>query len=215
MKFCLSIILFFLTNHHGIAEDGQIFIGHFSTGKMQHWETKVFSGQTFYNIELLDQRHVLKATSQSSASGLVKKQRVDLHKTPYLNWSWRIDNRLAAINEQSKEGDDYAARIYVVIDGGWTFWQTKAVNYVWSSNSKKGKVWFNAFAGESAMMLALRSNDDKLQTWYHEKRNILVDLKQLFGEEYSLIDAIAIMTDTDNSKSHATAYYGDIYFSAN
>ena len=62
------------------------------------------------------------------------------------------------------------------------------------------------------MMLALRSSGDQTSTWYTEKRNILADLKQLFGEDIHTIDAVAIMTDTDNAKGKATAYYGDIYF---
>ncbi|MDY6839762.1 MAG: DUF3047 domain-containing protein, partial [Thermodesulfobacteriota bacterium] len=36
----------------------------------------------------------------------------------------------------------------------------------------------------------------------------------LFGEEIQTIDAVALMTDTDNGKGEMTAFYGDIYFSA-
>jgi hypothetical protein len=77
----------------------------------------------------------------------------------------------------------------------------------------KGKIWPNAFAGDNAMMIAIRSIKDPIGTWFSEKRNILTDLKQVFGKDYRYIDAIAIMTDTDNAKGRATAYYGDIYFS--
>ena len=63
------------------------------------------------------------------------------------------------------------------------------------------------------MMIALRSSADQTGTWYAEKRNILADLKQFVGEDIRYIDAVAIMTDTDNSNSKATTYYGDIYFS--
>ncbi|MCK5191432.1 MAG: DUF3047 domain-containing protein, partial [Methylococcales bacterium] len=96
----------------------------------------------------------------------------------------------------------------------WAFWKTKALNYVWVGNTVKGTIWPNAFAGNSAMMLAIRSSDDKTHTWYQEKRNILRDLKQQFGTDIRYIDAVAIMTDTDNGNGDATAYYGDIYFSA-
>jgi hypothetical protein len=158
---------------------------------------------------------VLKAESTQNASGLFKEQHIDLYKTPYLNWSWRIDTRLGNLNEQEKSGDDYAARVYVVIDGGWTFWNTKAINYVWASNTAKGEIWPNAFAGDHAMMIALRSVDDPLYTWQTEKRNILQDLQQLYGDRIRYIDAVAIMTDTDNAKGKATAFYADIYFTEN
>jgi hypothetical protein len=102
----------------------------------------------------------------------------------------------------------------VVIDGGLAFWRKKALNYVWASTSPKGKFWPNAFAGEHVMMIALRSYEDRTAVWYEEKRNILEDLRKQFGEDISTIDAVAIMTDTDNAGGRATAYYGDIFFSA-
>ncbi len=188
-------------------------IGAFSDGKIADWQHKEFKGKTHYKIIQLDNKKVLQAKSNASASGLFKEQRIDLNKTPYLNWSWRIENRLGNLNEQEKSGDDYAARIYVVINGGLLFWNTRAINYVWSANMAKGKIWPNAFAGDNAMMISIRSIEDPKDTWVTEKRNVLNDLKQVYGKDYQYIDAIAIMTDTDNAKGRATAYYGDIYFS--
>ena len=36
-----------------------------------------------------------------------------------------------------------------------------------------------------------------------------------FGSEPPPVSAIAIMTDSDNTGSSLTSYYGDIYFSSN
>jgi hypothetical protein len=197
------------------AAGDKLMIGSFSSGSLDHWEPKGFKGQTKYHLIDLAGTSVLKAESADSASGLFKEQRIDLQKTPVMNWRWRIENRLGNINEQSKSGDDYAARVYVVISGGLTFWRTKAINYVWAGTSPKGKIWPNAFAGNHAMMIALRSSSDQSGVWYTEKRNIFADLKQQFGEDIRYIDAVAIMTDTDNAHGKVTAYYGDIYFSKN
>lgn len=193
----------------------KLMIGNFSAGSLAQWQSKAFKGQTQYQLENLGDTSALKAESNGSASGLYKEQRIDLRKTPVLNWRWRIENRLGNLNEQSKSGDDYAARVYVVISGGMAFWRTRAINYVWASTSPKGKIWPNAFAGTHAMMIALRSSSDPAGTWCSEKRNILSDLKQQFGEDFTHIDAVAIMTDTDNAQGKVTAYYGDIYFSQN
>lgn len=187
----------------------------FSNAQLADWQHKEFKGKTQYKIVRLGKLHVLQAQSHGTASGLVKKQKIDLTKTPYLNWRWRIENRLGNFNEQTKSGDDYAARIYIVISGGMFFWKTKAINYVWSANSEKGAIWPNAFAGKHAMMIAVRSAQDPIKTWVTEKRNIASDLNEIYGEDFQYSDAIAIMTDTDNTNSRATAYYGDIYFSAN
>ena len=198
----------------------KLMIGSFSSGSLDNWEAKEFKGQTSYKLVDLAGTRVLKAESAGSASGLFNEQRIDLHKTPVMNWRWHIENRLGNdINEQVKSGDDYAARVYVIASGGAAFWQTKAINYVWSSTSPVGNVWPNpyAYAGATGkmMMIALRSSTDQPGTWYSEKRNILTDLKHQFGEEIRYIDAVAIMTDTDDSHGKATAYYGDIYFSKN
>lgn len=189
-------------------------IGSFSTEGISTWRSKEFKGKTQYQISLLDGQRVLKAESDAAASGLVSEKRIDLYKTPVMNWRWRIENRLGKLNEQAKSGDDFAARVYVVVSGGLVFWNTKAINYVWSSTSPKDKTWPNPFAGDHAMMLAVRSASDKTGTWYTEKRNVRDDFKKLNGEEIQYIDAVAIMTDTDNAKGKVRAYYGDIYFTA-
>ena len=214
-------VFFFITNFFSISiqadEIGDsLIIGYFSSGTVAHWESKKFKGQTKYELVDLEGTQVLKAESVDSASGLFKQQRIDLHYTPVMNWRWRIENRLGDnINEQAKSGDDYAARVYVIISGGLAFWRTRAINYVWASASPKGKVWPNAFAGNHAMMIALRSSSDQTGTWYTEKRNILADLKQQFGDVQPYIDAVAIMTDTDNTHGTVTSYFGDIYFTKN
>ncbi len=216
MKILFLGLVFILNSNLAFSESNHTLqIGKFSSNTMDQWKNKVFSGNTNYQIVKLDNDHVLKAESHSSASGLFKEQKIDLHKTPFLNWRWRIEKRLGKSDEQNKSGDDYSARLYVVVDGGWAFWKTKAINYVWASNTAKDTVWPNAFAGSNAMMIAIRSNDDKTGTWYQEKRNILLDLKRQFGSDIRYIDAVALMTDTDNAKGNAISYYGDIYFSKN
>ena len=199
-----------------------VYIAQFNTDKLSDWESKSFVGETQYQIVDKDSQKFLKAMSNNSASGLAKKVTIDLLKTPYLNWTWQINNKLPGLDEQSKSGDDYAARIYVVIDGGWKIWQTKALNYVWSSNQIEGAIWDNAFAPNNAKMIAVNGRDAKTNTWIVEKQNVYLDLIAQYGDKgsdsdnqkaYRFIDALAIMTDTDNSQLQATAHYGDIYFS--
>ncbi|WP_417698403.1 DUF3047 domain-containing protein [Psychromonas sp.] len=198
-------------------------ISAFANNGLANWEEESFEGQSTYNIVKYGQRTVLKAESNNSASGLVLKKRVDLLKTPYIQWDWLTTSKLSGLNEQAKPGDDYVARIYVVIDGGFAVWSSKCLSYVWSSNQAQGTVWNNAFIGDRVRMIAVRGEQDNINQWYQEKRNVYQDLIDQFGDKgseqknqkaYRYIDVIAIMTDTDNSGRQAESYYGDISFSA-
>lgn len=213
MKRLFTALLLMILAIYNLPAEPKLLLGEFSYNRLDGWKNKSFKGETRYRLQTLDGVVVLKADSHAAASGLFKEQRIDLEQTPFLNWSWRIADRLSGLNEQSKAGDDYAARIYVVVKGGLAFWRTKAVNYVWASNTVKDAVWPNAFAGDHAMMLALRGPEAALNVWYNEKRNVRADLQKLFGEDLRTIDAVALMTDTDNSGGQVSAFYGDIWFS--
>jgi hypothetical protein len=211
MPYFLGLLLALVMQN--LAAGPRVMLGEFSHNQLNGWEQKSFKGETRYQIQILGSVTVLKADSHDAGSGLFKEQRIDLEQTPFLNWSWRIANRLTGLNEQSKTGDDYAARIYVLVKGGLAFWQTKAINYVWAGNTAKDTIWPNAFAGDHAMMVAVRGQEAPLNEWQSEKRNVGADLKKLFGEDIRTIDAVALMTDTDNSHGQVSAFYGDIWFS--
>lgn len=190
----------------------QIHIGRFSNHDLSGWKEKSFVGNTQYSLSQEDNKAVLKAHTAGTASGMFHEIDIDLNKTPYLNWSWKIDNTYQGNNERSKDGDDYPARIYVVVSGGLFFWNTRAINYVWSSNQTTGTSWNNAYTN-NAKMIAVRSGNGQTGCWLTEKRNVREDLKQLFGEDISKIHGVAIMSDSDDHGQSATAYYGDIFFS--
>jgi len=190
-----------------------LLVGGFESGDLSGWEVKEFKGKTDYSIAYVEARKVLVAKSSAAASAMLRKIEVDLEKTPWLNWTWRIDDTLGPLNERTREGDDYPARVYVVISGGMFFWKTRALNYVWSNNQPVGSSWPNAYTS-NAVMLALQSGRKHRGKWISEKRNVRDDLKRLLGGDSARIDAVAIMTDTDNGGGKVVAYYGDIYFTS-
>ena len=142
------------------AMSDRVDIGQFSSGSLSGWEGKSFVGETEYNIEQSEGQSVLIARSSGSASGLGRKITIDLTKTPFVNWSWKVERGLPELDETSKSGDDYAARLYVVKSGGALIWNTKALNYVWSGSQSKDTVWPNAFKPKNAIMLAARGAED-------------------------------------------------------
>ncbi|GGQ18866.1 DUF3047 domain-containing protein [Shewanella litoralis] len=211
LSFLLCVSAQAVTNLTALSEQG-----------IEQWQAKEFSGKSIYSVEQYKGQMALKAISQNSASGLVLEKKIDLIATPYLNWSWLVEQTLSPLDERSKAGDDFVARVYVVIDGGFMVWNTKSLNYVWSSNQDKGLVWNNAFAGSSVKMMSVRGQQSQRGQWYEEQRNVYQDLIDTFGDKgsqkanrkaYQYIDIIAIMTDTDNSGKDAETYYGDLFFS--
>ena len=196
----------------------RLMVGDFSSGSLRGWEEKVFNGTTRYQIVELavndKTTRVLRAESQASASGRVREISIDLTKTPVLHWSWCVEKSLDNLDEQTKSGDDYAARIYVVVSGGLAFWKTRSLNYVWASKMPVGSYWPNAYAKNNVIMVAQQSGHRNAGQWHRQKTNIRDDFKRYFGKDIETIDAVAIMTDTDDSGQHVTAWYGDIFFSA-
>ena len=216
IKYAIGSASLLIAANYSMATDDTILVGNFSAGDLSHWEPETFAGKTVtrYSLAGTKGNYTLRADSDQSASGLIRKIKIDLSKTPYLNWSWRVDQVLENSNEQDKKGDDFAARIYIVISGGLAFWRTRALNYVWASNTARNSKWTNPFAGENVIMLALRTGAEDNNIWQQEKRNLKTDLKAAFGETITRIDAIALMTDTDNTETTVIAYYGNIFFSA-
>jgi hypothetical protein len=128
-----------------------------------------------------------------------------------LGWSWKIDHAIQGGNENTKAGDDYAARVYVLFSGSF-FWQTRAINYIWANQMQKGKAIPNAYTS-NAMMVTVESGQEKAGQWLSEESDILQDYRHLFGGDPGEASAIAIMTDTDNTGGSAEAWYGDITLS--
>jgi hypothetical protein len=217
------LLLLFLLCLGSIQASADINLTSIGEGGILAWEKEVFDGETIYETSVLGGTPALKATSNDAASGLLLKQPIDLLETPYLNWSWLITQYLPFTDERAKAGDDFAARVYVVIEGGFFVWNTKSVTYVWSSSQETGESWGNPFAESNVKMISVRGKDDNLNQWYHEKRNVYQDLIAMFGDKgsdeanlkaYRYIDVVALMTDTDNSGASAESYYGDILFSS-
>ncbi|MDC0534874.1 DUF3047 domain-containing protein [Francisellaceae bacterium] len=210
MKRLILIILFFVASLVFATDKIEIW-GH-QSHNLSEWEVRKFNGQTSYQSIDENGLYIIKATSQDSASGLYKNVDINLNEFPLLHWRWKIKSKLPHTNERSKQGDDFAARVYVIASTGIFFWNKKVICYVWSNSESKNTSWNNPYTGSRVKEYAIRSGQDKTNTWYAEVRNIKEDFNKLFGTEIDEINDIAIMTDTDNTHSSATAWYAGIYF---
>ncbi|MGK4475163.1 DUF3047 domain-containing protein [Aeromonas molluscorum] len=178
------------------------------------WSEKSFHGHTRYSEVEDEGSMVLRAEADGSASGKFLERTIDLNKTPIMSWRWKVAALTSGqTDERSKAGDDYPARLYLVVKRGLFGLSSKAINYVWSAHQPVGSHWPNAFT-EQAIMLSVESGPAHAGQWISYQRDVRADLARLLGEPIDQIDSIAIMTDSDNGGGRATAWYGDIRFSA-
>ena len=187
--------------------------GDFPDPSLEGWRLHSFNGQTRYEIVDADGAKVLKASSNDSASLLYKEKVIPIKDTPWIEWTWRVENTLGPVVEHTRAGSDYPGRVTVIIQTGFLPWDNTSVSYVWSSSSEKGTHWESPFT-DKAIMVAVESGDENLGKWKNERRNVVKDFKTLLGLDIEQLDAFAVMTDSDNSDKAATAYFGNISFSA-
>lgn len=187
--------------------------GGFPDATLDGWKERAFAGNSTYQLVSTSVGGVLKGSSDGTASVLYKEESVNVGKTPWLDWSWQVQNTLAPINEQTKQGDDFPARLYVVVRTGLLPWNTVAINYVWSSTTEQGSHWPSPYT-EKSVMVAVKSGTEGLNEWQYERRNVVEDFKTYFNMDIDEIDGYAVMVDADNSKKSATAYFGNIEFNA-
>lgn len=185
---------------------------------------------TDYTLVKNSQTVVVKAVSNQSSSGLIREILIDPKEYPVVEWSWKVENILKNGDVTSKDGDDYPARIYITFEYDSSrvgfFEKAKfelikliygqyppigALNYIWESQSPIGTLVPNPYT-DRVKMIVIQSGNQKLNQWVTEQRNVYEDYKKAFGEEPPNISGVAVMTDTDNTKESAVAYFGDIVF---
>lgn len=186
---------------------------YFSPETINAWPTRSFEGETEYRLVERDGKRVLQARANGQASAKYIERRIDLTKTPYLKWCWQISGAHPGLDETSKAGDDYPARVYVARKTGLLPWQLESVNYVWASSQPADSSWPNAFTSR-AQLLALQSGASRAGEWVAEVRDVATDFQRLFASQPDSIDGLALMSDGDNAGVDATAWFTHLTFSA-
>tara|TARA_Y100000591_G_C21741703_1_gene649738 strand:+ start:30 stop:680 length:651 start_codon:yes stop_codon:yes gene_type:complete len=216
MKIILKILLsFFLLVDISVAEKIPVF--EFTEDELSQLEVRKVRGadnKTNYTVGFNENGNFLKAVADNSASGLGKELKIDLNKTPFINITWKVEKDLTGIKENTKKGHDFAARVFAVKKTGATPLSNRAINYVFSSNSEIG---FNSPSPYTKKSIdnVLSTTKNNFNEWVTVKSNVKKDFKKFHDLDVNELDGLAIMSDTDNSKMRAIAYFQNIYFSAN
>jgi len=211
IKFLIISIAF---NNISFADEVKIF--DFTEIELSDLNVRKVRGadnKTIYTVGSNDNGNFLKAVANNAASGLGKEVKINLNKTPFINITWKIEKDLPGIKENTKKGHDFAARVFAVKKTGATPLSNRAINYVFSSNSEVG---FNSPSPYTKKSIdnVLASTKNNLNEWITVKANVKEDFKRFHDLNVDELDGLAIMSDTDNSKMKAIAYFQNIYFSA-
>jgi len=209
--FLLVLVSWVLLLQVVLAEKVNVF--DFTEDEFKKLKVRKVKGETTWSLGSNEKGNFIKAEAEGKGSGLGKEVKIDLLKTPFINITWKVEKDLSGIIENSKKGHDYAARVFVVKKTGSTALSNRAINYVFSSNSSINDSWPSPYTKKSIdYVLSTTKND--LNTWVTVKANVKKNFMELHGLEVKELSGVAIMTDTDNSKLKAIAYYQNIYFSS-
>ena len=187
---------------------------------------------TRYTLRRWDGVVGIEAHAKKSMALFGRPVTVDLKKTPFLCWQWRIDAPLASADLSTKAGDDYAARVYLTFTlppdelGFGTRAKLAlarsiygdqvpdaALNYVWDNKHPVGTLQDNAYT-DRTRMLVRRSGARQAGGWVQERRDIGKDFQRAFPGSKGQLTGLAIASDTDNTGEEAHAGFADFRFVA-
>jgi len=199
------------------------------------WKPLIFkkqkgANQTEYAVVRDGKTTVVRAESRATASGLEHEVTVDLKEYPVLRWRWKVEHVVASGDPNRKDKDDYAARVYVTFEyePDKTSFAKKlkykttrllfgdvpfgAISYVWDSRTPVGTVMDSPHMGDFVKLVVVENGSARVGQWVDEERNVYEDYRRAFGNDPPRVEGVVIMTDTDNTGEHATAFYGDLAF---
>ena len=194
------------------------------------WESVKIPGKlaTEYSLVRVNNRNKLKANAQASASMLRQDLHIEPERLNALSFSWQIQELIADADMSQRETEDSPVRLVLAFDGDRSQFSAKNAMLSELSHAVSGKpmpyatlmyVWCNHRPVNSVIhnprtdrirKIVIESGPQRVNQLISYQRNIKADFEKAFGEAPGALIGIAIMTDTDNTRSHAQAWYGPI-----
>lgn len=187
-----------------------------------------YKKNTAYRLENYQGKTVLSANSKRSASGIAVKLRPHSPRDLWLEWEWKAIGSIPLADNTERHTDDAPLRILVAFDGNksklplkekMTFEMASMLSgqempyatlmYIWSGKNPVDSVVENAFTSR-IKMIVVDSGWQNVGEWRKHTRDLTRDYWVAYGEPPGEVIGIALLTDTDNTKSEVRALYGDI-----
>ncbi|MVQ30337.1 MULTISPECIES: DUF3047 domain-containing protein [Ramlibacter] len=198
------------------------------------WLHQSFPGKRDVQFESVrqDGRDTLAATADAAASTVRHKVRIEPAELGSLRFSWKVPELIAEADLATRDADDSPVRVMLAFDGDRSRLSAKdamlselmrtltgeempyaTLMYVWCNQRAPGTV-IRSPRTERIRKLVLESGPNKLNRWLEYERDIRADYERAFGEPPGALIGVAIMTDSDNTRSLAKAWYGPVRFGA-
>lgn len=160
-------------------------------------------------------RHVLQLKSEVDRStiSLDLRDRVELHRTPILEWEWKVIRLPAGADARTKATADLAAQLYVAWPRPPALLRSRIIGYVWDAAAPAGSVFKSTKTG-IVTYIVVRSGVVDLGRWVREQRNVAEDFRRLYGEEPPDPGALSLSIDSNDTRSRAESFFGPILFRA-
>lgn len=226
-KIVLILLLLALLAAVGSAGAQQKVLFREDFNSLEQWEPLTFpkiKAHSTYTLVTRGDKTVLKAESRASASAIVYRRTFNIYESPRLHWRWKVDQLPAHGNPKNKGGDDYPIRVYVVFQydpasatpGERLIYSAlkmiygkypphSTLNYVWTSATIPDRYIVSPYT-EKARMILLERGNGRVGEWMEESVDVLADYRQVFGKDPPATAGLAVMSDTDNTGTHAVAY---------
>jgi hypothetical protein len=183
----------------------------------KNWEGRTGWRQTrtkkledlYYTVEVEDGDYFLRAETLGKATNFGREARVNLRVYNLLRWRWRVHQLPVGANEDDKDKNDSGASVRLIFKGGWPV--PKTLKYVWSTTLPKGTETVSP-SSDRTKVVVLQSGTDNTGEWVWQEVNAYEDYRRLFGGEPRLVEALAVITDADNTLSPVKADYDDFLF---
>jgi hypothetical protein len=172
------------------------------------WKARKEAGKDVYAVQEEGGKRFLRAVSKGLGIQAAREvQGWDLAAYPMLAWSWRPREFPKGSDEREQGGNDSVLAVYMLVPHS-RIAGPKAVKYIWSEKVPVG-THLVSNAGLTQVRV-LRSGADGRGEWRQEKVNVLADYRKYFDvKEPPKPIGIAVLTDSDETKSSAAGDYAD------
>jgi DUF3047 family protein len=183
------------------------------TGIPDGWKGQQW-GSPKYDLRIVADGNakVLHLKSDNEGSTIAKEVKVDLRQFPILQWRWKAVTLPKGGDSRKKETDDQGAQIYVSFVRFPAAVRSRTIGYVWDTTVPVGTFAKSEKTGTVTYVI-MRSGPADLGKWITETRNVVEDYKKIYGEDPAdPVGAVSVAIDSNDTKSSAESFMGEILF---